>query len=162
MCPTNQIVMKKNKEVKAAIYARASNDTVGDASLCIECQIAECQDYCDRQSLTVVAGHFDIGSASATSRPGLDAVYDLLLTGLVDALVVTSLSRIFRTRKKAIEFAELLSESGVTLYVCDLEQGETREICEVIPAKMSANDSKSRSQRGKNKSKVIPKQSKKK
>lgn len=160
--------MKKNKEVKAAIYARVSNDTEGDASLCIECQIAECQDYCDRKSLTVVAGHFDIGSASATSQPGLDAVYDLLLTGLVDVLVVTSLSRIFRTREKAIEFAELLRDSGVTLHLSNLEPAEIDQLNEVIQTKMSTHDSKTRSQRAKTavkrktKVKVIPKQPMKK
>lgn len=160
--------MKKNKEVRAAIYARGSDDMQTDNSPCVECQIADCLDYCEKQSFTVVAGHFDIGSALATNRPGLDAVYDLLLTGLVDVLVVTSLSRIFRTREKVIEFAELLCDSGVTLHLSNLEPEETDQLNEVIQTKMSTHDSKTRSQRAKTaakrktKAKVIPKRPKKK
>lgn len=162
--------MKKNKEVRAVIYARANSDT--EKGWCIGCQISECLEYCDSHSFTVVGGHFDIGSTMAINRPGLDAIYDLLLSELVDVLVVTSLDRIFRTRNEALEFAELLHESGVTVHVSDLGPKENNPLSEAVTAGMRALETKVRSQKARaaakkktsksNKVKVIPNLSKKK
>lgn len=160
--------MTKINEKKAVIYARATNYLHGQEDYCIECQLSDCLEYCDARSLTVVSGHFDIGSTMASTRPGLDAIYDLILSGLVDAVVVTSLNRIFRTRSEASEFFELLSECDVTLHVKDLKS--EKSLTDVSPTEMQNTDAMLRARKVKNglktsksgKAKVIPKGTKKK
>ncbi|MCL2843704.1 MAG: recombinase family protein [Oscillospiraceae bacterium] len=98
--------------MKAVIYARYSDHTQREES--IEGQLRECQEYADRNGITVLGNYIDRAlSAKTDNRPEFQRMVEDSAKGLFDVVIVWKLDRFARDRYDSAHYKRLLRKNGV-------------------------------------------------
>ena len=98
--------------MKAVIYARYSDHTQREES--IEGQLRECQEYADRNGITILGNYIDRAlSAKTDNRPEFQRMVDDSAKGLFDVVIVWKLDRFARDRYDSAHYKRLLRKNGV-------------------------------------------------
>ncbi len=85
--------------MRVVLYARVSTPGQAAAELSIPDQLAQMRSWAERRGATIIAEFVDPGfTATDTNRPGFQQMIDRVMNGeiRIDAIVVHSLSRLFR------------------------------------------------------------------
>ena len=113
--------------VRVGLYARYS-DAKQDDGYSIEYQLSECQDYLDKQGLSLNKTYID-QAITGTKVAGREAFHELIhdvKNGLIDVIVVYKFSRIFRNAYESHKYRKLFKKHGVKLIsVTQLVDDET-------------------------------------
>lgn len=101
---------------RTGLYARYS-DTNQDHGYSIEYQLSECQDYLNKQGLTLGKAYID-QAITGTKVAGREAFHELIhdvKNGLLDIVVVYKFSRIFRNAYESHKYRKLFKKHNVKL-----------------------------------------------
>lgn len=101
---------------RTGIYGRYS-DTKQDDGFSIEYQLSECQDFLNKQGLTLSKTYID-QAITGTKVAGREAFHELIhdvKNGLIDIVVVYKFSRIFRNAYESHKYRKLFKKHGVRL-----------------------------------------------
>jgi DNA invertase Pin-like site-specific DNA recombinase len=98
---------------RAALYARFSTDR--QDPLTIDDQLRQCEDYCNKKNMTVVATIADeaISGAASKTRPGVQRLLDLVRLNKIEAIVCTSQDRLTRDPELNEKLLKILPFHGV-------------------------------------------------
>ena len=102
--------------IRVGIYGRYS-DSNQDDGYSIEYQLSECQDYLDKQRLSLTKTYID-QAVTGTKVAGRDAFHELIhdvKNDLIDVVVVYKFSRIFRNAYESHKYRKLFKQHGVKL-----------------------------------------------
>ncbi len=98
--------------MKAVIYARYSSDNQREES--IEGQIRECNEYAERNGITVLCSYIDRAlSARTADRPDFQRMIRDSEKGLFDVVLVWKLDRFSRDRYDSAHYKHILKKNGV-------------------------------------------------
>lgn len=98
--------------MKAVIYARYSSDSQREES--IEGQLRECQEYAERNDITILCSYIDRAlSARTADRPEFQRMIRDSEKGLFDIVLVWKLDRFSRDRYDSAHYKHLLKKDGV-------------------------------------------------
>ncbi len=98
--------------MKAVIYARYSSDNQREES--IEGQIRECNEYAERNGITVLCSYIDRAlSARTADRPDFQRMIRDSEKGLFDVVLVWKLDRFSRDRYDSAHYKHVLKKNGV-------------------------------------------------
>lgn len=98
--------------MKAVIYARFSSDRQREES--IEGQIRECEEYAERNNITVLGSYVDRAlSAKTDNRPDFQRMIKDSAKGLFDVVLVWKLDRFARNRYDSAHYKSILKKNGV-------------------------------------------------
>lgn len=102
--------------MKAAIYARISDDKVGDAAG-VARQEADCRALCEARGWEVAGVYVDndVSAYSGRKRPRYEAMKDAISAGAVDALVAWHPDRITRAPRELEDLVDLAETTGLTI-----------------------------------------------
>lgn len=96
----------------AVIYARYSSDNQREES--IEGQLRECQEYAERNGITILRNYIDRAlSAKTDNRPEFQHMIRDSGKGLFDAVLVWKLDRFSRDRYDSAHYKHILKKNGV-------------------------------------------------
>jgi len=101
-----------SKEVRAIIYARVSS---GDQKSDLERQIQYLTEYCTFKGYKVIDVLSDVASGLKTDRRGLMKLFDYVVNGQVDVVVVTYRDRLTRFGFEYLEY--FFNQYGVRIEV---------------------------------------------
>lgn len=104
--------------IPAAIYARVSKEEKEDQpGFSLPGQIHACLRYAETYSLQVEPEHIfqDDFTGKAASRPGLDALQEVLASRRIQALIVANIDRLGRSHYDKVQLFRELERHGVTL-----------------------------------------------
>lgn len=98
---------------RAALYARFSTDR--QDPLTIDDQLRQCEEYCIKKGMRVVATIADeaISGAASKTRPGVQRLLDLVRGREVEIIVCTSLDRLTRDPELNEKLLKILPYYGV-------------------------------------------------
>ncbi len=98
--------------MNAVIYARYSSDNQREES--IEGQIRECNEYAERNGITVLRSYIDRAlSARTADRPEFQRMIRDSEKGLFDVVLVWKLDRFSRDRYDSAHYKHILKKNGV-------------------------------------------------
>jgi len=98
--------------MNAVIYARYSSDNQREES--IEGQLRECQEYADKQGITVFGTYIDRAySAKTDNRPEFQRMIKDSVRHLFDVVIVWKLDRFARNRYDSAHYKNVLRKNGV-------------------------------------------------
>ena len=98
--------------MKAVIYARYSSDSQREES--IEGQLRECNEYAERNGMTVLNSYIDRAlSAKTDNRPEFQRMIKDSAKGLFDVVLVWKLDRFARNRYDSAHYKAILKKNGV-------------------------------------------------
>ena len=98
--------------MKAVIYARYSSDSQREES--IEGQLRECNEYAERNGMTVLNSYIDRAlSAKTDNRPEFQRMIKDSTKGLFDVVLVWKLDRFARNRYDSAHYKAILKKNGV-------------------------------------------------
>ena len=98
--------------MKAVIYARFSSDRQREES--IEGQLRECEEYAERNGITVLGSYIDRAlSAKTDNRPDFQRMIKDSAKGLFDVVLVWKLDRFARNRYDSAHYKAILKKNGV-------------------------------------------------
>lgn len=98
--------------MKAVIYARYSSDNQREES--IEGQLRECNEYAQRNGMTVLGTYIDRAlSAKTDNRPDFQRMIRDSAKGLFDVVLVWKLDRFARNRYDSAHYKAILKKNGV-------------------------------------------------
>lgn len=98
--------------MKAVIYARYSSDSQREES--IEGQLRECQEYAERNGITILGTYIDRAmSAKTDHRPDFQRMIKDSGKGLFDVVIVWKLDRFARNRYDSAHYKSVLRKNGV-------------------------------------------------
>ena len=106
--------MKANKDTgsKGVIYARYSSDSQREES--IEGQLRECQEYAERNGITILGTYIDRAlSARTADRPDFQRMVKDSEKRLFDIVLVWKLDRFSRDRYDSAHYKAILKKNGV-------------------------------------------------
>lgn len=106
--------MKASKDTgaKAVIYARYSSDSQREES--IEGQLRECQEYAERNGITILGTYIDSAlSARTADRPDFQRMIKDSEKRLFDIVLVWKLDRFSRDRYDSAHYKAILKKNGV-------------------------------------------------
>ena len=112
------------------LYARVSTPGQAAAELSIPDQIAQMRKWAETKGATVAAEFVDPGfTATDTNRPGFQEMIDRVMNGemRIDAIVVHSLSRLFRDAIEQGVHRRMLAKRGTTIISITQEFGQGNE-----------------------------------
>lgn len=113
--------------IRVGLYARYS-DTKQDDGYSIEYQMSECQEYLNKQGLTLTKSYID-QAITGTKVAGREAFHELIndvKNELIDIVVVYKFSRIFRNAYESHKYRKLFKKHNVKLIsVTQLVDDET-------------------------------------
>ena len=96
----------------AVIYARYSSDNQREES--IEGQLRECQEYAERNGITILHSYIDRAlSAKTDNRPEFQHMIRDSAKELFDAVLVWKLDRFSRDRYDSAHYKHILKKNGV-------------------------------------------------
>lgn len=143
-----------------AIYARISQDRSG-AGQGIERQLADCRAEADRLGWTVAEEYVDddISAYSGKRRPAYERMLEDIADGERDAIIVWHIDRLHRRPIELEELARTCDRAGLTDLrtvhgAFDLGSGDGMFVARVLAA-VAANESDSKSRRGRRKMQQI-------
>ena len=98
--------------MKAVIYARYSSDSQREES--IDGQIRECQEYAERNGMTLLGSYIDRAlSAKTADRPEFQRMIQDSAKGLFDIVLIWKLDRFSRDRYDSAHYKRILRKNGV-------------------------------------------------
>ena len=98
--------------MKAVIYARYSSDSQREES--IDGQIRECQEYAERNEITLLGSYIDRAlSAKTSDRPEFQNLIKDSAKGLFDIVLVWKLDRFSRDRYDSAHYKRILRKNSV-------------------------------------------------
>lgn len=98
--------------MKAVIYARYSSDSQREES--IEGQIRECNEYAERNGITIIGTYIDRAlSAKTADRPEFQRLIKDSAKGIFDVVLVWKLDRFSRDRYDSAHYKHVLKQNGV-------------------------------------------------
>lgn len=102
-------------DMKAAIYARISDDREGD-QLGVGRQLADCRDLAKHRSWTVVDEYVDndVSAYSRRVRPAYRRMLDDIAAGVIEGVIVYHLDRLHRQPRELEEFFDVCDKAGVS------------------------------------------------
>lgn len=104
--------MSSSTGAKGVIYARYSSDNQREES--IEGQLRECQEYAERNGITVLNTYVDRAlSAKTDNRPDFQRMIKDSAKGLFDIVLVWKLDRFARNRYDSAHYKAVLKKNGV-------------------------------------------------
>ena len=102
--------------LRTGIYGRYS-DNNQDGGYSIEYQLSECQDYLNKQGLSLTKTYID-EAITGTKVAGREAFHELIhdvKNGLIDVIVVYKFNRLFRNAYESHKYRKLFKKHGVRL-----------------------------------------------
>lgn len=102
--------------IRTGLYVRYS-DTKQDDGYSIEYQLSECQEYLNKQGLSLTKTYID-QAITGTKVAGREAFHELIQdvkNGLIDIIVVYKFSRIFRNAYESHKYRKLFKKHNVRL-----------------------------------------------
>ncbi len=104
-----------SKKKRAALYARVSTEAQVENEKSIAAQITEMRNYAEERDWAIVAEYADEGRSGVTRevRAGLKQLMVAVRKGMIDVVVVASLSRFSRSvRETSVLFEELKAHNA--------------------------------------------------
>ena len=98
--------------MNAVIYARYSSDNQREES--IEGQLRECQEYANKQGITIIGTYIDRAlSAKTDNRPEFQRMIRDSAKGLFEVIIIWKLDRFARNRYDSAHYKNVLRKNGV-------------------------------------------------
>lgn len=101
--------------MKVCLYARVACSD----QLALDCQTERLKAFAAEHNLDVVDAAAEFGSGIRADRPELTRVEALAAEGKIDAVVMTDISRLFRSAPLYFEFARRMQDCGVKIFEFD-------------------------------------------
>jgi DNA invertase Pin-like site-specific DNA recombinase len=122
----------------AVVYTRISQDQTGDRAG-VSRQLDDCSTLAENIGATVVA-HFDDNDISAfngKTRPGFEAMLDMLKRGEADTVIVWHPDRLYRSMKDLERLIDVVDSGGIAIRSCnggdlDLTNSTGRMLARII------------------------------
>jgi len=103
------------KQPKAAAYARTNTP-----EKCPDLQLHVLRQYAAAHGWTDVKEHIDVGISGCTeSRPAWDKLWQAILDGQVQVLVVQTIDRLSRSMSQLQQIVDALAERNIALVICE-------------------------------------------
>lgn len=114
------------KKIKAVIYARYSSHNQREES--IEGQIRECQEFADKNEMTVIDEYIDRALSGKTdNRPSFQKLIKDSEKGHFDAVIMYTLDRFARNRYDSAIYKAKLKKNGVKIFYAKQPLPDTPE-----------------------------------
>lgn len=107
---------------RAWLYCRAFSKENSPEAL--RTQASKLKQYAKKRDLEIVGGSSDVGNGLTLDRPGLLEFHAAMEDGIVDILLLHSLSRLGRDVEDVFQYWRLLQECGVRICIvhnCNIE-----------------------------------------
>lgn len=101
--------------MKVCLYARVACSD----QLALDRQVKKLKAFAGEHDINVVDAAADFGSGIRADRPELTRVEALAAEGKIDAVVMTDISRLFRSAPLYFEFARRMQDCGVKIFELD-------------------------------------------
>ena len=104
------------KVLRVGLYERVSTEEQALRGFSIETQIANLEEYCEKNNLRIVDHYTDEGISGTKpplKRPALNRLIEDVKAGKIDLIIFTKLDRWFRSVKEYFKVQEILDEHGV-------------------------------------------------
>lgn len=102
--------------IRAAIYARISQDTEGK-SLGVDRQVKECRELARRRGWSVVDVYKDnnLSAYSGKVRPDYQRLVEDIRTGAISAVITWHPDRLHRSTRELLDFVDVVQQAGCTV-----------------------------------------------
>jgi site-specific DNA recombinase len=101
----------------AVAYCRVSTSMQADDGVSMQMQAEKAKLYCRLNNLELAGIYGDPAmSGKSISRPGLQAVIEMIRAGRIQHLVTYKLDRLSRSTLESLQLIQFIDESGATLH----------------------------------------------
>ena len=106
------------EQKKVWIYCRVAHDGPDSAAV-LAAQKNALEAYAKEHDFEIVGASSDMGSGLTMDRPGLLDFHAVAEDGMVDALLIHSLTRLGRDTDKVTKYWHLLRDLGISVHTAD-------------------------------------------
>lgn len=104
--------------MRVAGYTRVSTAEQATEGISLEAQAAKIRQYAELNDMQLVEIVEDAGysAKTASNRPGVQAIMEMVRTKAVDAVIIYKLDRLARNTIEALDMAQKMDRAGVALH----------------------------------------------